>query len=366
MNRKSQSVIKKNLMPCTMEKKGAIVEVRLLCYSSVVHCFSLQEEMEKGFYIPPCSGIPKYAAENDPYCPLAQVRKFNDKQKLKLKEALKTSDRSKHFVESKLQLNVSELAFPATPSLKSSALSNAFYPNTQAQHQLDMTETEILQTIIIRERLLSELMKIINSGSDISSLLSEVVEMVKAVRFETVDVIESIARWKSQQAIGRPFLFKGVNYLLKMMSDLDFLDNYDDIIERFGFEFRSNPLAYKGGGNIISVQGSAFRIKDADNYLQGLLKSYYDGPIKAVDGTEVVRLHNAEKVIREELFRIAQQASVTVQFSESSVYQSGLGIFFLGVFPFLFSLSVAIPGHQKAQSLIETNSRQLQRKVNKR
>jgi hypothetical protein len=283
--------------------------------------------MEKSFYIPPCGGIPKYVAENDPYCPLAQVRKFNDKQKLKLKEALITSERSKRFVESKLQVNVSELSFPVSSSLKLSVLSDAFYPNIVDDHRLDITETEILQSITIRERLLSELTKIVNSGSDISSLFSEIVEMVKAVRFETVDLIESIARWKSQQVTGRPFLFKGVNYLLKIMSDLDFLDNYDDVVERFGFEFKSNPLAYKGGGSIISIEGTTLRIKDPDNYLQGVLKSYYDGAYNVVDGTEVVRLHNAEKVIREELLRIAQQASVSVQFSTSSVSKSRLESF---------------------------------------
>ena len=134
-----------------------------------------------------------------------------------------------------------------------------------------------------------------------------VMVLVKAIRFETVDIIEDIATWQTQQPTPRPFLFKGVNYLLKISSDFDFLDTYDDIVEKFCFEFKSNPLAYRGGGNLITGHRIA---ANSDNYLQGLLKSYYSGPHALVDGIEVVRLHNAEKVIQAEFTRIAKLAKI--------------------------------------------------------
>ena len=40
----------------------------------------------------------------------------------------------------------------------------------------------------------------------------------------------------------KPFMWKGTNYLLSMVTDLDFLSDYRAIRRWSGFELRRNPL----------------------------------------------------------------------------------------------------------------------------
>lgn len=169
-----------------------------------------------------------------------------------------------------------------------------------------IAEVEILQKIVVRENLLAELHKLLRIQSDVSACINEVVELVKAIRFQTLDVIEEINLWQVQQpssTSARPFQFKGFNYLVKIKCDMDFLDLYDDIVQRFCFEFKSNPLAYRGGGNIIT--GYEF---DKKVYKEGLLHSYYTSKDdEFLDGLPLERLHNAEKVIQNEFNRLSKE-----------------------------------------------------------
>lgn len=176
-------------------------------------------------------------------------------------------------------------------------------------------EVEILQKVIVRERLLGELTRLVRSGSDMLSVMGEVVELIKAIRFETVDIVEDISNWQAFQPTPRPFLYKGMNYLIKISCDFDFLDNYDEVVEKFCFEFKSNPFAYKGGGNVITGAGP----KNSDRYLQGLLNSYYEGGHINIDGVEVVRLHNAEKIIQGEFNRLAEQGNINLGVSQAKI-----------------------------------------------
>ena len=165
-------------------------------------------------------------------------------------------------------------------------------------------EIEILQKIVVRENLLAELQKLLKTQNDVSACLGEVVELVKAMRFQTLDIIEDIQEWQQSQPKSIGFQYKGFNYLVKIKGDLDFLDQYEEIIEKFCFEFRSNPLAYRGGGNVITGYGYDQRKKP---YSQGLLRSYYsETDDEFLDGLEVSRLLAAEKVIQAEYNRIAK------------------------------------------------------------
>jgi hypothetical protein len=274
----------------------------------------LKDDKEKSWYIPPSGGIPIYDADRDKFCPAAKVRKFNDEQQLRLKDALKQQKQAEKWVKEKLETKFEDVPLRLNVGLRTKAFeAGVLYPSSSSAP--GVAEVEILQKILVRERLLQELSKLIKSGSDIVVIMGEVIELIRAVRFETVDVIEEIALWQTQQPTPRPFLFKGVNYLLKVASDFDFLDNYDDIVERFCFEFKSNPLAYRGGGNLITgaqrLTNPQQQQQQSANYLQGILKSYYSGSSHAaVDGIEVVRLHNCEKVVQAEFNRIAKQANV--------------------------------------------------------
>lgn len=253
---------------------------------------------------------------------------------MKLKEALKNEKKSEKWIKEKLDTKFEDVPLRVNIGLRTKAFEAAsssvnLYPGVAGgagHHKPALAEVEILQKIIVRERLLTELNRLVRSGSDLIAIMTEVVELIKALRYESVEIIEDIAQWQEQQPTPRPFLFKGVNYLMKITNDLDYLDKHDEIVERFCFEFKQNPLAYRGGGHLISetitrhlsitsqTQSQSQKQAQAmqsEYYLQGLLKSYYDGTMHAaVDGIEVVRLHNAEKIIQRELQRIAQQALI--------------------------------------------------------
>ncbi|KAJ1411620.1 hypothetical protein B484DRAFT_482617, partial [Ochromonadaceae sp. CCMP2298] len=208
------------------------------------------KEKEDNWYISPCIGIPKYDSEKDPHCPSGQIRKFNEEKRLKARIIAEKDRSTQKFIRS--TLNPSETSANAREF-------NSFAQQIRTRES--HAEMEILQKIVVRENLLSELQRLLRSQNDVTAALAEVVELVKAIRFQTLDIVEDVKLWQKTQpreqgggggSGGVAFMFKGFNYLVKVRGDLDFLDSYDDIVERFGFEFRNNPLAYRGGGNVIT------------------------------------------------------------------------------------------------------------------
>jgi hypothetical protein len=246
---------------------------------------------------------------------MAKIRKFNDEQKLKLKTAVKNQDKSESWVKKHLVSNFQDKTVDIQSIInpnfaKKSITQSQLPPNSLTS--ISQLEIDILQKIVIRERLLSELNRLIRSASEILSVIKEVVELVKVLRQETLDIIEHIVAWQQQlqgqHEMIRPFLYKGMNYLIKIASDLNFLDQYDDIMEYFCFEFTHNPLAYRGGGHMIT--GHSMSTNHSQHYIQGVLKSYYVSGQTTVDGYDVMRLHNAEKMIQNEFNRIMQQVQI--------------------------------------------------------
>jgi hypothetical protein len=131
-----------------------------------------------------------------------------------------------------------------------------------------INDTDILQRIVVRENLLIEIADTVKSraktmeasglsADDANSILADYGDMVSlfsALRHCTVDVVEYIRCWRSVQpsssSTSKPFLFRGMNYLLKIATDLDYLDQYEDLVQYFGFCFSNNPLIYLGGGTL--------------------------------------------------------------------------------------------------------------------
>ena len=202
-----------------------------------------------------------------------------------------------------------------------------FSTSAGAADRLQMTplEVDILRKIVVRENLLIDVKRLITESTDLGNCILEIVELVKAIRFQTLDIVEDISSWIHAQPNKRPFLYRGANYLVKMCSDLDFMDSYDEIIERFCFEFKMNPLAYRGGGNIITGFGigrgnfseeegggsymvgssSSSSTSKSSSRLQSILNmrskiSTYEG---TSDGIEVSRLQKAERLIQQEFER---------------------------------------------------------------
>ena len=214
-------------------------------------------------------------------------------------------------------------------SIKLAPLNRAkeFSASAGVADRLQMTplEVDILRKIVVRENLLIDVKRLITESTDLGNCILEIVELIKAIRFQTLDVVEDISSWIHAQPNKRPFLYRGANYLVKMCSDLDFMDSYDEIIERFCFEFKMNPLAYRGGGNIITgfgvgrgstseeegrggsymVGSSSSSTSKSSSRLQSILNmrskiSSYEG---TSDGIEVSRLQKAERLIQQEFER---------------------------------------------------------------
>jgi hypothetical protein len=109
--------------------------------------------------------------------------------------------------------------------------------------QADVPDTAILHKIVVRENLIMEIKKLLEHQMDFDTIRNEVLELIRAVRYETVEIVLGIKEWrKGQMFIPKEFLFKGKNYLVKINSDLDFLDSVDDL--GLGFPVTSNPLVF--------------------------------------------------------------------------------------------------------------------------
>lgn len=287
-----------------VNKTEVLVKVftMIYCLSKMLRLTSTfhYQEKEAGWYISPCVGIPTYAAEKDPHCPTGQIRKFNEEKKLKAQILAQRDKTTTSYIKNTLNRSIEDLTADINNDLARIGRDSKSKVKTSESY----VEIEILQKIVVRENLLAELQKLLKTQNDVSACLGEVVELVKAMRFQTLDIIEDIQVWQQSQPKSIGFQYKGFNYLVKIKGDLDFLDQYEEIIEKFCFEFRSNPLAYRGGGNVITGYGYDQRKKP---YSQGLLRSYYsETDDEFLDGLEVSRLLAAEKVIQAEYNRIAK------------------------------------------------------------
>ena len=127
---------------------------------------------------------------------------------------------------------------------------------------LPLADQSIFRKINVRETLYVELKRLIDNQSDDNdigtSCLMEIVELIRAMRYETLDIVEEIVAWStadsedangtapntasddsSQQNKG-PFLYRGVDYLVKICSDLEYMDKYDGSSHLLSTPFPSN------------------------------------------------------------------------------------------------------------------------------
>lgn len=91
-------------------------------------------------------------------------------------------------------------------------------------------EIEVLKSIIVRESYLKRLAT--SRGEESGDLLD-------LIRMSTVDVVESVSRWRLGVGRPAPFVWNNVNYLLKIPTDLDEFDQTLPV----GFSLKRNPFA---------------------------------------------------------------------------------------------------------------------------
>lgn len=92
------------------------------------------------------------------------------------------------------------------------------------------TEVEVAKAILLREEYVARVKaNIRRQGSKFGKdqgALDVLISLLDLVRSATVDVVEAIQNWRRVQGHPKPFTWGGMNYLLKIPVDLDFLDNH--------------------------------------------------------------------------------------------------------------------------------------------
>ena len=163
----------------------------------------------------------------------------------------------------------------------------------------NIPDASILHKIIVRENLITEVKKLIQHQNDLEAARSEVSELVKAIRYESIDIVDDISEWKKNQGYPREFLYRGVNYLVKMYSDLDFLNDYDEF--NFGFSVTGNPFIfpYNGGRQLPDhLRYSTTSVTGDSGFVSR--KTHMEDEV-LVDGIEVSRLQMCDGIVRSEV-----------------------------------------------------------------
>ena len=91
----------------------------------------------------------------------------------------------------------------------------------------------MLKCILLREGYLQKLRGKLQIGT--KSQAARVVDMMDLLRQATVETVEAIEKWRQKSE--RAFVWNGMNYLLKIPSDLDFLEQSKPLIEWLSFRF---------------------------------------------------------------------------------------------------------------------------------
>jgi hypothetical protein len=216
-------------------------------------------------------GIPVYDSTKDKFCKVAQLRKFNENQ---------------------IQQSITETA------VKEKVLDhsfNKFLVSRAVGSGLNLVDNQpLLRKLKSREILLEELHKVIELEENLS-LQGHVIDLVNAIRVETLEIIEEIKQLKisnNKYINDHPYLDDKM--IQKMATDMDFMDEFEEKTHLFGFEFHLNPLAYKDGGSIITLNHQKFD----DPHFQ---KKHRLRLPKIIDGIDSSRLHAAERFIQSQI-----------------------------------------------------------------
>ena len=113
--------------------------------------------------------------------------------------------------------------------------------STETDPNEGIAELEVLKAILNREGYLEKLRK---SAQTVGKKMKpEVIDVMDYVRTATLDVIDAILKWRQvKRDHDAAFKWNGINYLLKMSSDLDYLMGYLAIKKWIGFELIRNPF----------------------------------------------------------------------------------------------------------------------------
>ncbi|OWZ08173.1 hypothetical protein PHMEG_00019327 [Phytophthora megakarya] len=117
-------------------------------------------------------------------------------------------------------------------------------------------ELEVLKCILVREGYLQRLGRVSSVGQVTGAHLGETVDVLDLLRLATLETVEAIVAWRNyklkneanvklgDKVSNEPEQFKwnGINYLLKLASDVEFLGKYTGLTDWLGFTLHRNPF----------------------------------------------------------------------------------------------------------------------------
>jgi hypothetical protein len=122
--------------------------------------------------------------------------------------------------------------------LSQQAPSSAPAATTTAEEGLPEVDLELslVKKAMLRDALVEELKRLINEdgglGGDFAGVASqcraqECVRVLQLIRSQTIEIVEGVKQWRrSKFNMKLQFLYKGANFLLRIISELDFVDRH--------------------------------------------------------------------------------------------------------------------------------------------
>ena len=112
---------------------------------------------------------------------------------------------------------------------------------------------ELLKLVLLRENYVQRLRKKLSgkgkgATAGVNGLDLGVVGLMDCIREVTVQVIETTRLWERAQLVqacnstAKPFQWNGTNYLEKLGHDLEFLEEYPQLVDWLGFSTINNPF----------------------------------------------------------------------------------------------------------------------------
>lgn len=217
---------------------------------------------QQGFDLSTTGHLKEYDAETDPYCPFTRTKRFKKHISLQLRneEPLKKSkvnsshlftgtendkfDTGMQYMERSLSAPAEKFSKHVVPNTTVGASGITYSAEIESNTTIEegKSELEVLKCILNREAYLTRLIKLVRGVE--KKFKPEVADVLDFIRAASLDVMEAIMKWReSKNDHDAAFLWNGVNYLLKMPSDLDFLDDYKAVRRWIGFPLIRNPFA---------------------------------------------------------------------------------------------------------------------------
>ncbi|KAF1313561.1 hypothetical protein FI667_g17227, partial [Globisporangium splendens] len=181
-------------------------------------------------------------------------------------------------------------------SMASSSSKAILYESLQSQEEL-----KVLKAIVAREQGLDLLLQYCCSFEEDCSV--ELLETILHVRELSLDTIDAIAGWRRRMVQKLPFVWRNVNYMLKMVCDLDFLSrSHLAIAAMDGVRLvKRNPFSTIGG---LDQSMSMLWQRDLpeEDDLPVLLDSTSFGDSASVDLPSKIRLAESFLLLEEKRF----------------------------------------------------------------